>query len=114
MTSSGEPSAADLPDPCSCATGACSAVAAMCTRLLVPSRTCHPEALATRPGHTRGPHATARTGTPASERGRCPGGRERRGGPPMGTPLWRRTYDAVERPIGSRLEVAVQTEQFAD
>ena len=32
----------------------------------------------------------------------------------MGKPLWRRTYDAVERPVGSRLEVAVQTEQFAD
>jgi hypothetical protein len=32
----------------------------------------------------------------------------------MGKPLWRRAYDAVERPLGSRLEVAVQTEQFAD
>jgi hypothetical protein len=32
----------------------------------------------------------------------------------MGKPLWRRTYDAVERPIAGRLEGAVQTEQFAD
>ena len=28
--------------------------------------------------------------------------------------LWRRAYDAVERPVGSRLEVAVQTDTFAD
>jgi hypothetical protein len=31
-----------------------------------------------------------------------------------GKPLWRRTFDAVERPAGQRLERAVQTEQFAD
>ncbi len=29
-------------------------------------------------------------------------------------PLWRKAYDAVERPVGSRLEQVVQTEQFAD
>ena len=31
-----------------------------------------------------------------------------------GKPLWRRAYDAVERPVGSRLEEAVQTDVFAD
>lgn len=32
----------------------------------------------------------------------------------MDKPLWRKAYDAVERPVGSRLEQVVQTEQFAD
>jgi hypothetical protein len=31
-----------------------------------------------------------------------------------GKPLWRRVFDGVERPIGTRLEQAVQTERFAD
>jgi len=31
-----------------------------------------------------------------------------------GRALWRRAYDAVERPVGSRLETAVQTDAFAD
>ena len=31
-----------------------------------------------------------------------------------GKALWRQVYDAVERPVGSRLEDAVQTETFAD
>lgn len=31
-----------------------------------------------------------------------------------GKPLWRRAYDVVERPVGSRLEDAVQTERFAE
>lgn len=31
-----------------------------------------------------------------------------------GKPLWRRAYDSVERPVGSRLENAVQTDLFAD
>ncbi|MDP9408026.1 MAG: hypothetical protein M3P95_09190 [Actinomycetota bacterium] len=30
-----------------------------------------------------------------------------------GKPLWRKAFDAVERPVGSRLESAVQTEEFA-
>ena len=30
------------------------------------------------------------------------------------TPLWRRAFDAVEKPIAERLEPMVQTEQFAD
>jgi hypothetical protein len=29
-------------------------------------------------------------------------------------PLWRRAYDTVERPLATRLEAGVQTEQFAD
>lgn len=29
-------------------------------------------------------------------------------------PAWRRVFDAVERPVGARLESAVQTERFAD
>ena len=32
----------------------------------------------------------------------------------MGKPLWRRAYDTVERPLATRLEAGVQTEQFAD
>ena len=32
----------------------------------------------------------------------------------VGKPWWRRAYDVVERPIGVRLEAAVQTEMFAD
>ena len=31
-----------------------------------------------------------------------------------GKPLWRRAFDAVERPTAGRLERAVQTEVFAD
>lgn len=30
-----------------------------------------------------------------------------------GKPLWRKAFDAVERPVGSRLETVVQTEEFA-
>jgi hypothetical protein len=32
----------------------------------------------------------------------------------MAAPLWRRAFDAVERPVGARLEQAVQTDRFAD
>jgi hypothetical protein len=32
----------------------------------------------------------------------------------VGKPLWRRAYDTVERPLATRLEAGVQTEQFAD
>ncbi len=30
-----------------------------------------------------------------------------------GKPLWRKAYDAVEKPVGKRLETAVQTDEFA-
>lgn len=30
-----------------------------------------------------------------------------------GKPLWRKAFDAVERPVGSRLETVVQTDEFA-
>jgi hypothetical protein len=32
----------------------------------------------------------------------------------MDKPLWRKAYDTVERPLATRLEAGVQTEQFAD
>lgn len=32
----------------------------------------------------------------------------------VGRPLRRRAFDAIERPVGHRLEQAVQTDQFAD